>query len=189
MEVRGFLTDKDESGYVQTYTGLAQTLRQDPTVCELGVYQGGSLALWQEMFPHAAVIVGVDIDPGATWPSGTVKIVADQQDPTLPHQLSTVLASEAFGRSTFDLIVDDASHQGHLTYKSLQHLWPLVAPGGFYVIEDWCVGFPMYQHYDDSMLSMAMMLLNFFDTPETNVHFLTYSYGMIIVRKKEEAAA
>ena len=188
MNVHGFETDKDLSGYIPTYQGLASTLRQDPAICELGVYRGGSLALWQELFPNAAVIVGVDIDPNATWPPGTVKIVADQQDPTLPSQLQAVLGSEALGHVAYDLIVDDASHLGHHTYKALQHLWSLVAPGGYYVIEDWCVGFDIYPEYDDSMQTMAMMLIKMFDNPKTNVHFVSYEYGLIVIRKKDEQA-
>lgn len=184
MEVRGYETDKDASGYVETYQGLARTLRPDAAICELGVYRGGSLALWQRMFPAAAVVVGVDIDPNASWPPGTVKVVADQQDPTLSDQLLAVLASEAFGHTGYDLIVDDASHQGHPTFKSFQHLWGLVVPGGYYVVEDWCVGFDTFPQYDASMLSMAMMLINLFEDPRTDVHFLNYVYGMIIIRKK-----
>lgn len=179
-------TDKGENGYVPTYEALARTLPQDVAICELGVYQGGSLLMWQAMFPQASVIVGVDINPTSNWPQGTVKVLADQQDPTLPNQLQFILGSEALGKTHYDLIVDDASHEGHPTYKSLQHLWQLVAPGGYYVIEDWCVGFDTFPAHDDSMLSLAMMLLNMFDTPETDVHFITYSYGLIVIRKKGE---
>lgn len=186
MEVRGFETDKDLSGYVPTYQGLASTLRPDPAICELGVYRGGSLAFWQELFPNAAVIVGVDIDPNATWPPGTVKIVEDQQSPILAQRLGATLMPMM--RTHFDLIVDDASHLGHHTYKSLQHLWSLVAPGGYYVIEDWCVGFDTYPEYDNSMQTMAMMLIKMFDNPETNVHFVSYQYGLIVIRKKDERA-
>lgn len=177
-------TDKGINGYIPTYKGLASTLRPDAAICELGVYEGGSLKLWQAMFPDAAMIVGVDINSASTWPSGTVKVVADQQDPNLPKSLEWHLSSVF--RKDFDLIVDDASHQGQPTYKALQHLWPLVAPGGYYVIEDWCVGFPLYPNFDDSMLNVAMMLLNFFDTPETSVHFINYQYGLIVIRKKTE---
>jgi cephalosporin hydroxylase len=186
MKVRGFETDKDLSGYVDTYKGLALTLPPDASICELGVYGGGSLAFWQELFPQASVVVGVDINPGATWPPGTVKIVSDQQDPTLPDQLLTTLASEALGKGGYDLIVDDASHQGHLTYKALQHLWPMVNPGGYYVIEDWCVWNDAFPAYDNSMLALAQMLPTFFDTPETSVHFVSYQYGLIVLRKKGE---
>lgn len=182
--VGDYWTDKGASGYVSTYEGLARTLPADSAICELGVYRGGSLAMWQTMFPQASVIVGVDIDPNASWPPGTVKIVADQQDPTLPAQLSVVLATEALGHSGYNLIVDDASHLGHETFKSFQHLWGMVVPGGYYVIEDWCVGFDTYPQYDQSMVSLAMTLINLFEDPRTDVHFLTYRYGMIIVRKK-----
>jgi cephalosporin hydroxylase len=181
------VSDKEANGYLPTYLGLARTMRPDPAICELGVYEGGSLKLWQEMFPLFAVIVGVDINNNSTWPPGTVKVVMDQQDPLLPETLINILASEALGHTHYDMIVDDASHEGHQTFKSFQHLWPLVAPGGYYGIEDWCVGFPMYTNYDDSMLNVAMMMLHNFATPDTDVHFITYSYGMIIIRKKEEA--
>ena len=184
MKVNGYETDKDLSGYVDTYRGLAQTLPQDPAICELGVYQGGSLALWQELFPNASVIVGVDIDPNAKWPPGTVRVVEDQQSPILPRRLEAHAVQ--MGRHDYDLIVDDASHQGQLTYKALQHLWPLVSPGGYYAIEDWCVWNGHHGRYDDSMLSLAMMLPKMFDTPETNVHFISFSYGMIVIRKKAE---
>lgn len=179
-------TDKGESGYVPTYKALAQTLPRDPAICELGVYQGGSLELWQTMWPAASVIVGVDLNPNSVWPPGTVKVVADQQKPGLANLLIHTLASEALGKQGYDLIIDDASHQGHSTYKTFQHLWKLVTPGGYYVIEDWCVWNGHHGNFDDSMLNMAMMLLKGFDTPETTVHFVTYSYGMIIIRKRGE---
>lgn len=182
-----YQTDKGENGYVPTYKGLAMTMRQDPAICEIGVFQGGSLVLWQDLFPNAAVIVGVDREAGSLWPPGTVKVVEDQQSPTLPDQLLAVLASEAPGHRYYDLIVDDASHEGQLTYKTLQHLWELVAPGGYYVIEDWCVWNGHHgDRWDQSMLNVAMMLLKFFDAPDTEIHFVTYQYGMIIIRKKGE---
>jgi hypothetical protein len=177
-------TDKFESGYIPTYEALSRTMPPDPAICELGVFRGGSLELWQTLFPNASVIVGVDINPGATWPKGTVKVVADQQSPTLVSLLDEILAKEVGIGRKFNLIVDDASHLGHQTYRAFNNLWPLVAPGGYYVIEDWCVGFDTYPQYDDSMLSMAMSLLNRFSSPDTDLHFVTYQYGMIVLRKK-----
>ena len=32
--------------------------------------------------------------------------------------------------------MDDASHRGRLTAAAVAQLWPLVKPGGFYVVED-----------------------------------------------------
>lgn len=170
-------TDKFESGYVEVYQGLSRTLPTDANICEIGVYQGGSLDLWLSLFHQSKTIVGVDINPDARWPEGTLKIVTDQQDPTLPRQL------QVFAPDGYHLIVDDASHEGQRTWKTFTNLWPLVKPGGYYVIEDWCVGFDRYPSYDSSMLSMAMMLINLFADHVNCPNFVTYRYGMIIVRK------
>lgn len=35
----------------------------------------------------------------------------------------------------FDMIVDDGSHNIIHMYVSLQHLWPVIKPGGVYVVE------------------------------------------------------
>jgi hypothetical protein len=171
------ITDKWESGYVETYNGLARTLPRNASVCEVGVLGGGSLELWMNMFPDSEVIVGVDVDPQATWPRGTIKVISDQQDPTLPGRLRVI------DLQGYHLIVDDASHEGQRTWKTFANLWPLVRPGGYYVIEDWCVGFDTYPQYDQSMVATAMMLLRLFSDPNDYPHFITYRYGMIIIAK------
>lgn len=171
-------TDKYLSGYIPAYENIAEILGSEAQVCEVGVFRGGSLVLWQQLFPDSDTIVGIDIDPMAVWPKGTIQVVAKQDDPTLPGRLRNL------SKDGYDLIVDDASHIGPFTYRTFVNLWPLVKSGGFYVIEDWCVGFPNYSAYDDSMLAMAMGMLNLFEDPNGDVHSIGYSYGMIIVRKK-----
>jgi len=69
--------------------------------------------------------------PASRWPDGTHRIVANQDHP----QLGRLVAAEA--PQGCDLIVDDASHIGHLTAATFALLWPLIRPGGFYVVEDW----------------------------------------------------
>jgi hypothetical protein len=126
-----FNTDKDvPHGYLPDYRMLAVQLGPAATVCEVGVLQGGSLDMWQELFPDGRVI-GVDNDPASRWPDGTHRIVANQDHP----QLGRLVAAEA--PQGCDLIVDDASHIGHLTAATFALLWPLIRPGGFYVVEDW----------------------------------------------------
>jgi hypothetical protein len=44
---------------------------------------------------------------------------------------------ENFGSSMLDLVVDDASHELDFTRRSFNMLFPLLRPGGLYVIEDW----------------------------------------------------
>jgi hypothetical protein len=131
----GFITDKVEPhGYLTDYLRLAAQLPRDACVCEIGVEHGSSLVLWQHLFPASPAIVGVDRrdeDEMMVWPEGTRKVVSEQDNPTLPALV------KGFSPGGFHLIVDDASHIGSLTLTTFGMLWPLVKPGGFYVVEDW----------------------------------------------------
>jgi hypothetical protein len=50
----------------------------------------------------------------------------------------------------FDIIIDDASHVGHITARSFAHLFPSgLKEGGFYVIEDICTAF-LTGHFPDA---------------------------------------
>jgi hypothetical protein len=181
MPPAGFATDKVAHGYLPTYSRLAKHLGPAARVCEIGVAHGGSLDMWRVLFPQGTV-AGVDISPEAHWPQGAVRIVAAQDDPGLPRILDSY-------EEAWDLIVDDASHDGKLTIATLDLLWKLVAPGGFYVIEDWFTGFKNFADYDDSMLVMAKSLLDRLDpffAPEgfyTDVESIEYRHGMAILRK------
>lgn len=181
MPEAGFATDKVAHGYLAVYSQIAKHLGPTARVCEIGVAAGGSLDMWRVLFPQAT-IAGVDINQGAFWPEGTIRIVAAQDDPRLPRELDA-------HEEAWDLIVDDASHDGALTVKTLDLLWPLVSPGGFYVIEDWFTGWPAYTEYDDSMLTMARGLLDRLDPHYggggfyTDVESIEYRHGMAILRK------
>ena len=176
-EAKAFETDKVAQGYMTVYREIADYLGSAARVCEVGVLNGGSLATWQELYPQGTV-AGVDIQPGMHWPQGTVKIVASQDDPALPELLTE-------HEIEYDLIVDDASHDGTLTAATLDLLWPLVSPGGFYVIEDWFVGFDDYHGPCKSpeMLTLVQSLLTRLHSGG-DVASIGYRYGMAIMRKK-----
>lgn len=124
-------TDKDHPhGYLPDYERIAAALGPAAVVCEVGVWHGGSLAMWQELFPQGTVI-GVDTDPASTWPAGTHRVVIRQEDPRLREAVTV------FAPGGLDLVVDDASHVAELTEATFLSLWPLVKAGGYYVVEDW----------------------------------------------------
>lgn len=177
-------TDKVQLGYLPTYQRLAYKIGSAGRVCEVGVYRGGSLELWQRLFPQG-LVVGVDKAASSYWPPLTVRVVADQTNPRLPH----ILWDHSPGG--YDLIVDDASHDGEATRQTWELLWPLVRPGRWYVIEDWQVGFPswpdMHPHYP-SMLTTAQWFLGQFDHPDGDVEMASYRYGQIILEKKPHAS-
>jgi len=133
--------DKARKGasYLRAYTGLlAHRRRQKLRILELGVSSGASLLCWRDYLPNA-IIVGIDINespPRILGQDGIHFLRGSQDDPAVLDQ-----AAAAAG-GTFDLIVDDASHLGYLTKRSLNYLFPRwLAPGGCYVIEDFGTGF------------------------------------------------
>ena len=172
-----FLTDKVTLGYLPTYLQLAGRIGTAGRVCEVGVQRGYSLEMWQSLFPDG-IVAGVDSDPAAHWPAGTKRIISNQNDPELPDRLARLAPS-------YHLIVDDASHQGNLTRATFDLLWPLVVPGGTYVIEDWQVGFPGEWDglFDGSMVDLARDLLDLLNKPGGEVDQITYRFGMILLRR------
>jgi hypothetical protein len=173
-----FGTDKISQGYLPAYEQIAGLLNAPGRICEVGVWQGESLRLWQHLFP-GGIIAGVDADPRCVWPEGTARIRCAQDDPSLPGQLT------AISPDGWHLIVDDASHEGVMTRRTFDLLWPLVTPGGYYVVEDWFVGFGKHWQFrgDHTMLDTARSFLGLLEEPGGETESVTYRYGMIIIRK------
>jgi Methyltransferase domain len=168
-------------GYYPVYEGIAALIGPSARVCELGVLDGESLRMWQHLFPDGD-ITGVDSNPHCTWPSGTRRIVAAHDNPDLPAVLG----------AQFDLIVDDGCHDGDVVTRSFGLLWPLVAPGGFYVIEDWMVslrdaerpGETWGRRWNASMLHAVQEFLYLLDYPDSECESVGYRYGLAIARKR-----
>jgi cephalosporin hydroxylase len=103
---------------------------------EIGVFMGGSLELWRNYFGPKATIFGIDIDPNC---SGRVDApnqvrIGSQDDPGF---LERVI--DEMGRP--DIILDDGSHFARHQVASFKILFPLLADGGLYVIEDVCTAY------------------------------------------------
>lgn len=121
-------TDKSTSyhGYMDSYYELLS--KRDVThLLEVGVFQGASLAMWEEIFPLATV-VGVDNDPRCAG-AGTHVEIADATD---PYAMQAV--AEQYG--LFDVIVDDGSHVHLDVLAAFYALFPHLRKGGIYIIED-----------------------------------------------------
>lgn len=110
---------------------LAGWQGRDVSFLEIGVYKGGSLRLWQEFFAPTARLTFVDIDPAckALELPGTEIRIGDQAD-------AAFLAGLARERGPFDMIVDDGGHKMHQQITSFTALWPHLADGGLYIVED-----------------------------------------------------
>lgn len=116
-------------------------------ILELGTYDGGSVAFWHELF-RPQKHVAVDVMKRKDSPyfrryvesrglSDRMKTFwkIDQADKSV---LQGLIAREFDG--PLDLVIDDASHLYRPTLASFEALFPALAPGGLYVIEDWAWG-------------------------------------------------
>ena len=191
-----FPTDKYAMGYYPAYEELAARIGPAGHVLEIGVAWGGSLAMWRKLFPDG-LVAGADHSPQARWPDGTVAIRCEQDDPELADQ--AILASPG----GWDLIVDDASHNGALTEVTFRMLWPQVKPGGWYSVEDWQLAFGDPCGWDrfggDSMLRLVTSFvarlepapgsLDFSGGPNapsgSGIAELRYRFGQAMLHKQE----
>lgn len=126
------VTGMSPKGYTVHYFRHTEGRRFEPLVLlEIGVGRGGSLKMWQEYFPQAS-IYGIDVRPQARQlqTDRTTIFIGDQADEAF---LTSVV--ESIGRP-LDVVIDDGGHRMEQQMTSLFTLFPHVAPGGFYAIED-----------------------------------------------------
>jgi hypothetical protein len=131
--------------YVRIYERILAPCRQAPiTVAEIGLIhvftqaefagrleQSGcpSLRMWADYLPQAA-ICGMDIADLVALGNERIHIARGDQGSR------DDLESFARAHGPFDLIIDDGSHASHHQQVSLAALFPHLAPGGLYIIED-----------------------------------------------------
>lgn len=98
---------------------------------EIGTRHGGSLEIWRKFFGPTAIIYGIDVDPRCVAVGGPdlpVRI-GSQDDPMF-------LASVVQEMGGVDVVLDDGSHKAAHQRKAFDTLFPLLASGGLYVVED-----------------------------------------------------
>lgn len=123
--------------YTPIYDKWFSLLRYKPIrLLEIGVggyakpnVGGNSLRMWKRYFPKGH-ITGVDLyDKSALQESRLDIVQGDQADADFLKELTR-------RKGPFDIIIDDGSHvQSHII-ASFEALFPLMKPGGIYVIED-----------------------------------------------------
>jgi len=133
-----YLSDKWNSHwYAQHYeTHFARLRRQRINILEIGIggYDdphsgGGSLRMWRTFFPNGRVY-GLDIFDKSPHDGRRIKTFRGSQ--VDPDFLDSVVKS--IGR--IDIVVDDGSHQNEHVLFTFRHLFPHLADGGIYAIED-----------------------------------------------------
>ncbi len=169
-------------------------------VLEIGVSHGGSLQMWRKYFGRRATIIGVDIEPRVVELAepGIELHVGDQSDPAFLQRLV-----DQYGK--FDVVIDDGSHLPAHQIATITHLWPHLAEGGVYLVEDlhtnyWGGYYESYRGNPDSFISWAHSRIDDMHAfhsqePDFVVNEWTvtlgglHAYDSIVVLDKTEAAA
>lgn len=110
---------------------------------EIGVYDGSSVKMWKEYFSKAN-ITSIDIDPRCKqFEDSRINIcIGDQTDTLFLNQVN-----KEFG--SFDIILDDGGHSNKQQIVSFETLFPLLNPGGLYIIEDLHCSYVTGGQWDD----------------------------------------
>jgi hypothetical protein len=117
--------------YFHTYEEFCGKWRDQPVrVMEIGVFRGGGIMTWSEYFTHPeAIIVGLDVNMGLCPPIS---------DP----RVRLVLGSSGDGKvldglpHPLDFVIDDGGHMASDQMFAFLRLWPRLAKGGIYCVED-----------------------------------------------------
>ena len=121
-------------GYTQQYDRHFAHLRDKKIkLLEIGVFRGASLLLWKEAFPKGT-IYGIDKNTAIWKPflkgQQRIHVLVGRQEN------QEFLKEKVVPEGLFDVIVDDGGHTPEEQLASFEVMWPMVAPGGIYVIED-----------------------------------------------------
>jgi len=125
--------------YVNLYI-LLTNIMKPKTILEVGVFQGGSYVMLDKLFKPDAMSA-IELSPKPIAPLQNycksregrfVRWGCNQVD---TDTLQSIVANDLGGR--LDLVVDDASHLYDETRSTFNTLFPLLSPGGYYIIEDW----------------------------------------------------
>ena len=105
-------------------------LRKDLTVVEIGVKDGGSLFIWQKLFPHAKIIgIDLNIECKKFEKDGFIIEIGDQ-------------SSQEFWKDFFykhqnvDIVIDDGGHTNTQQINTAISCIPFIKDGGILVTED-----------------------------------------------------
>lgn len=141
-------TDKSIHGSALLYPYLLSALRfAGPfNLLEIGVFREESLRMWRDWLPCARVF---GAGKNHAKPSGNFTVwTVDQHVDAQVRQLAD--------RMTWTVVVDDGSHKPTDQLRSFMRFFPLLKPGGVYIIEDietsyWARGYGRGFLYDWTM--------------------------------------
>lgn len=166
-------------------------------VLELGIFDGGSTAFWYELFrpqKHIALDIQDRVDSSyfrhyveSRGLGERIKTFwkTNQADKI---RLRSIVETEFEG--PLDLVIDDASHFYRQTRASFEALFPLLMPGGLYIIEDWAWGhwpefFPPDHPWagQEPLTPLVVELVEAAGTSTELIHSVVVFQGFVVVER------
>jgi len=146
--------------------------KDNVTLLEIGIHNGGSLILWDEWFNNAK-IYGID-------PYFEFNGVLPEPVAKLPYKIFTIDStsrdsSTIFNDGMFDYIIDDGVHTSDFQIKTFNIYFNKLSVGGKYFIEDIAS--------DEDLLNLKKHLSNFNYRVVDLRHLGRYDDLMIIIQK------
>jgi predicted O-methyltransferase YrrM len=129
--------------YVDFYEDAFSELGHVSAILEFGVYKGASIRWLAERFPDARIVGGDILRQRPDWP------VSPRIEYAHVDQGSVEQLRELFRRldRTFDLIIEDGSHQLVHQRNCLVESISKVRDGGMYILEDIHTSHPSHPNY------------------------------------------
>lgn len=121
------------SNYFEIYDKHLKKFRnkENVTLMEFGIFQGGSLDMWENYFYNNLKIIGLDINPNCKKLEDANKqvIIGDQEDRTF---LKKVMQETG----EVDLVIEDGGHEMNQQINTYLEVFPFVKEDGIFLIED-----------------------------------------------------
>ena len=128
---------KDDHKYVDIYHSLlADRRHRIRNLTEIGVSTGQSVAMWADYFDRAHIW---GFDPLLRQNRAVLRHFANESRVHLfaaDAYRQHAPANHSLMPETMDVVIDDAWHYPNPAQRLLEIWWPLVKPGGYYIIED-----------------------------------------------------
>lgn len=90
------------------------------------------------------------------------------------------------------MVIDDASHTYELTRKSFEILFPLLKPGGLYIIEDWAWAYaktfedPHPWSTETSLVKLILEMIHNVGSNNWAIESIQVYQPMVIIKKSEK---
>ncbi len=124
-------TTKVDQGFMPIYESYMESVRKDHiALLEIGIDKGDSLRMWRSYFPNGTICA---IEKHVKCEVEGCHIF-DADAANLGGLPLTLVKNLKLG--PFDFIIDDASHVASEQMAALESLFPILKPGGYYIIED-----------------------------------------------------